>query len=125
MRVKIIPPVNENKSRTQEHSITIAHHNIRSFRSHRAELLAFLEDTQPDIMTLNEIRTPASYKFYIPGYQVYTGGRQNERGGGVVSKLDYNGGGKGGRHVRSGQRRIGKELAQFQREEDMQDLGKE
>ena len=78
-------PHSQHRAPQATTNLTIAHHNTRGLKNHTTDLIAFLQDTKPDIMTLNEtfLRTPD--KMFFPGYQpMARADRPNRHGGGVA-----------------------------------------
>ena len=66
-------------------NLTIAHHNIRGLKNHTTDLITFLQETKPDIMTFNETFLRTRDKMFFSGYQsMARADRLNRHGGGVA-----------------------------------------
>ena len=74
-------------------TIIISHHNIRSIKHNHTDLLAFLEDHSPDIMTFNETWLKKGMKYDIPEYKIFRNDRTSQtrkRGGGIAIAVKEN-----------------------------------
>ena len=71
---------------TNLNKIKIMHLNIRGIRSKYEELLSFLDDYKPEIISFNETCLNPTIKFNIPGYNLIRSDRKSggKRTGGVM-----------------------------------------
>lgn len=69
--------------------LRIFHWNINSFQRRKQELLQYIARKQPDIICLNEIRTPGEY-IHVNNYDVHFKNRVNSDYGGVAIIINKN-----------------------------------